>query len=63
MFNLILGIFAIAFGSAFQHGFNTGVMNEIEEVVVAWIRNCDPKDLDNCDESVEDHELYWSAIV
>lgn len=38
--NLVFAIFSGAFGSAFQHGFNTGVLNEIQNVTMEWIRNC-----------------------
>jgi hypothetical protein len=38
--NLVFSIFVAAFGPAFQHGYNTGVLNEIEGVAKEWIRGC-----------------------
>ena len=38
---LAFSIFAIAFGSGFQHGYNTGVLNAPQGLISKWIRDCD----------------------
>ncbi len=38
---LAFSIFAVAFGSAFQHGYNTGVLNAPETLITAWIQDCE----------------------
>ena len=37
--NLILAIVIVGFGSSFQHGFNTGVINAPQELVIKWIND------------------------
>ena len=39
--HLAYTIFAITFGSAFQHGYNTGVLNAPQALISKWIRDCD----------------------
>ena len=41
---LAFSIFAIAFGSGFQHGYNTGVLNAPQGLISNWIRDCDQDD-------------------
>ncbi|KAL3280760.1 hypothetical protein HHI36_003995 [Cryptolaemus montrouzieri] len=36
---LLFTIFAAAIGSAFQHGYHTGVMNNPQQVMTAWLSN------------------------
>ena len=38
---LAFAIAAGAFGSAFQHGYATGVVNAPQSLIMAWIRGCD----------------------
>ena len=37
---LAFGIFSAAFGSAFQHGYNTGVLNAPQSLITAWLQKC-----------------------
>ena len=44
---LAFAIAAGAFGSAFQHGYNTGVLNAPEGLIKDWIRKCDKSPTDD----------------
>ena len=37
---LVFAIMAAALGSGFQHGYNTGVVNAPQELIMAWIQKC-----------------------
>eukprot|EP00095_Tigriopus_kingsejongensis_P002906 maker-scaffold336_size202805-snap-gene-1.40 protein:Tk02906 transcript:maker-scaffold336_size202805-snap-gene-1.40-mRNA-1 annotation:"solute carrier family facilitated glucose transporter member 1-like" len=65
--NLVYTIVVVGFCSGFQHGYNTGVLNEIQNVTSTWIRNCDEpsilSDQENCDFSVIETTFIWAQIV
>ena len=39
-FRLAFAISAGAFGSAWQHGYNTGVLNAPQQLITDWIKDC-----------------------
>ena len=73
-FRLAFAIAAGAFGSAFQHGYNTGVVNAPQSLVMGWIRECSNNNSAEIQESDQELEptcnmdlqkgtLIWSWIV
>jgi SP family facilitated glucose transporter-like MFS transporter 1 len=65
--NLLFAIFAGAFGSAFQHGYNTGVMNSIQNVTSEWVQNCRETNVTSerlqCAKSDIQVTILWSCVV
>lgn len=67
--NLVFTVVIIGFGSGFQHGYNTGVLNEIQNVTTTWIRNCEEasssiwKTRDVCDYTWLETTFIWAQIV
>ena len=68
-FRLAFAIAAGAFGSAFQHGYNTGVVNAPQTLVMDWIMECNKTMVEGedpakeCQMSETDGTLIWSWIV
>ena len=68
---LAFAIGAAAFGSAFQHGYNTGVVNAPAAAIKEWIGNCseDMQKLEDCSTTnvclkcEQEVTLIWSWIV
>lgn len=65
---LVYTIAAAAFGSAFQHGYNTGVVNAPAKLIAEWIKHTEPNSTLNGTEIVsgmsEDKvTMIWSIIV
>ncbi len=61
-FHLISAILSAAFGSGFQHGYNTGVLNEIQNITMEWIRGCD-KSSNDCEFSLVEVTFIWAWVV
>lgn len=67
--NLAFAIFSGALGSAFQHGYNTGVLNAPQKVIEAWISGCNetsPAETDGVvKKCLDDYKvtLIWSWVV
>lgn len=55
---LLTAIFASAFGSGFQHGYNSGALNEIQNVTIEWIRSC-PQDSQNEGCGLTSFQVTW----
>ena len=68
---LAFAIGAAAFGSAFQHGYNTGVVNAPAASVKEWIAGCNEsqrraencQEADICNKCEAEVTLIWSWIV
>ena len=68
---LAFAIAAGAFGSAWQHGYNTGVLNAPQALITAWIQNCNGTTVNDkgetvgegCDYDVEGVTTIWAIIV
>ncbi len=57
--NLIKAVLFSGFGPAFQHGYNTGVLANVERIAKAWIKNCGHEDCPDDTEIV----FIWAWIV
>ena len=68
---LAFAIAAGAFGSAWQHGYNTGVLNAPQALITAWIQKCNGTTVNDkgetvgvgCVYSVEEVTTIWAIIV
>ena len=66
---MAFAIAAGAFGSAFQHGYNTGVVNAPQTLVMDWIMECNETMVEGqdpekkCVMSEETGTIVWSWVV
>jgi len=63
-YSLVFTILAASFGSGFQHGYNTGVLNEIQNVTMEWIRDCKREGSQAaCEFTIVETTYIWAWIV
>jgi len=66
-FRIVFAISAGAIGSAFQHGYNTGVLNSPQKLIEGWISTCPHNDSDvsSVARCMDDTTvtLIWSWVV
>jgi len=66
-FRIVFAISAGAIGSAFQHGYNTGVLNSPQKLIEGWISSCPRNDSDVSSRAkcMDDTTvtLIWSWVV
>ncbi len=60
--HLLWAILSASFGSAFQHGYNTGVLANIEHIVKLWLTKCDEANSVECPNETET-VFIWACIV